>query len=205
MIQGMLWIIGIYGTSMILVHIAHLWKHRRHLPQDRTYLDRTTHQGHGASKPFRNTSERLPNKQKPVHSNSYKTHEAHESDPVLQTHLEEVTLNTKNSYAAQQPLHIQQYVLVSNDNQLQIEWYIRSILFFSWVKGKSIHITVVDEESTDDTLKIIEKLALHYSVDISVLNATRDYRAYMELLTEGNAVIFTLNKCEDHRSIPLFQ
>jgi hypothetical protein len=178
MIQGMLWIIGIYGTSMILVHIAHLWKHRKQRQQDR------------ATHPH-STSERLPNKDKPVHS---KSHEAHEVFPDI-----------KKSYAAQQPLHIQQYVLVSNDNQLQIEWYIRSILFFSWVKGKSIHITVVDEESTDDTLKIIEKLALHYSVDISVLNATRDYRAYMELLTEGNAVIFTLNKCEDHRSIPLFQ
>jgi hypothetical protein len=50
-------------------------------------------------------------------------------------------------------------VLVTFNNQTQIEWYLRSFLWVTWVRGRSIYVTIFDAGSTDETLAIIQKLA----------------------------------------------
>jgi hypothetical protein len=50
-------------------------------------------------------------------------------------------------------------VLVTYNNQTQIEWYLRSFLWVSWVRGRSIYVTVFDAGSTDETVAIVQKLA----------------------------------------------
>jgi hypothetical protein len=49
--------------------------------------------------------------------------------------------------------------LVTLNNQTQIEWYLRSFLWISLLRGRSIYITVFDAGSTDETLAIVAKLA----------------------------------------------
>jgi len=56
------------------------------------------------------------------------------------------------------PVH---YVLVTNNNETQLEWYVRSLLFFSWLKGKPIFLVIADEGSTDGTLAIARILKRH--------------------------------------------
>lgn len=134
MIQGMLWIIGIYGISMSLVHIAHL------LMKQKDRQDQSTH-----------------------------------------------------------------YILISNHNQLQIEWYIRSLLFFSWMRGKTSHITIMDQGSTDETLDIIHKLSLQCRVEIRVLQGIEDIGAYLKIsrlqLFPDNTIVIDLNNEEDLNQI----
>src|SRR5260370_785384 len=48
-------------------------------------------------------------------------------------------------------------VLVTLNNQLQIEWYVRSYLMVSLLRGRLIDLTVFDAGSTDDTLPIVER------------------------------------------------
>lgn len=48
--------------------------------------------------------------------------------------------------------------LITHNNELQIEWYLRSLIFFSWLRGRHIAIAILDEGSTDDTLGIIKRL-----------------------------------------------
>lgn len=55
-------------------------------------------------------------------------------------------------------------VLVTKNNQSSIEWYLRSLFFFSKVRGRVISTTVLDEGSTDDTLRIVRKLAVRHPV-----------------------------------------
>lgn len=55
-------------------------------------------------------------------------------------------------------------VLVTKNNQSSIEWYLRSLFFFSKVRGRTISTTVLDEGSTDDTLDIVRKLSLSHPV-----------------------------------------
>ncbi|MFC5700889.1 hypothetical protein ACFPVX_06325 [Cohnella faecalis] len=51
------------------------------------------------------------------------------------------------------------YVLVAGNHQMQIEWYVRSLQQFSRRTGMDIGITVVLDNSSDDTGKIMERFA----------------------------------------------
>ncbi|OGX61788.1 MAG: hypothetical protein A2189_08340 [Paenibacillus sp. RIFOXYA1_FULL_44_5] len=65
-------------------------------------------------------------------------------------------LYAKSVRQGKQRIH---YVLVTRNNEQQMEWYLRSLLFISWLKGKAVMITIWDEGSVDTTPLIIEKLA----------------------------------------------
>ncbi len=58
------------------------------------------------------------------------------------------------------------YVLYTLNNQLHIEWIIRSLVVCYWLQGKSISITIIDEGSSDDTLAIIGLLSRHHLLDV---------------------------------------
>jgi TM2 domain-containing membrane protein YozV len=73
-------------------------------------------------------------------------------------------------FQQKKPIHV---ALVTLNNQTQIEWYLRSFLWISVLRGRSIYVTVFDAGSTDETLAIIIKLA-----------STRD-NIKMETSTEG--------------------
>jgi hypothetical protein len=62
-----------------------------------------------------------------------------------------------------QPFHV---VLITKNNQSKIEWYVRSLYFFCKLKGRQIDTTVLDEGSTDDTLRIVERLSLKHPMQI---------------------------------------
>ncbi|TVX96118.1 hypothetical protein [Cohnella terricola] len=49
------------------------------------------------------------------------------------------------------------YVLVAGNQQMQIEWYIRALQQFSRRTGTEIGITVVLDQSTDDTGEIMAR------------------------------------------------
>lgn len=51
------------------------------------------------------------------------------------------------------------YVLVAGNHQMQIEWYIRALQQFSRRTGTEIGITVVLDQSSDETGKILEYFA----------------------------------------------
>ncbi|WP_276353578.1 hypothetical protein [Cohnella caldifontis] len=51
------------------------------------------------------------------------------------------------------------YVLVAGNHQLQIEWYLRALRRHSRRTGTDIGITVVLEDSTDETGPILEKFS----------------------------------------------
>ncbi|XEC95369.1 hypothetical protein AB6A23_01965 [Paenibacillus tarimensis] len=53
---------------------------------------------------------------------------------------------------------IRHYVLVGDNHEKQMEWYIRSIRWFSLLSGAPAKITVIDEGATDETPAIVLKL-----------------------------------------------
>lgn len=50
-------------------------------------------------------------------------------------------------------------ILVTHNNQSEIEWYMHSYLFFSWVRGRQSNITVFDDGSSDETPEIISRIS----------------------------------------------
>ncbi|MDF2939317.1 MAG: hypothetical protein K0Q90_4690 [Paenibacillaceae bacterium] len=51
------------------------------------------------------------------------------------------------------------FLLITCNNELQVEWYLRSLLFVSRLRGRKIQIAVSDEGSEDETLAIVRRLA----------------------------------------------
>jgi hypothetical protein len=79
-------------------------------------------------------------------------------------------------------------ILITYNSQMQVEWFLRSLLFFSRIKGREIHITVVDEGSVDETLAIIDRLQWEF-------NFSMNYSA-----NAGSLVDWT-NEAEDNQKI----
>jgi hypothetical protein len=93
-------------------------------------------------------------------------------------------------------------LLVTKNNQNQIEWYIRSLFFFSRVKGYEVTATIFDEGSSDDTRKIIERLSHTYLLD---LRYQTDYEAVDQFLRQHGdpVVIVHLSNRQDLMKIPV--
>jgi hypothetical protein len=58
------------------------------------------------------------------------------------------------------------YILQTRNNGHQVEWYLRSLHFFSWMKGRTIAVTIADEGSTDDTMAIAQRLSQEHHLII---------------------------------------
>lgn len=56
--------------------------------------------------------------------------------------------------------------LITYNNQTQVEWFIRSLQFFSKLKGRDIQMIIADQGSTDETLAIAERLRVTYQIEI---------------------------------------
>ncbi|MBU7317590.1 hypothetical protein [Paenibacillus oleatilyticus] len=87
------------------------------------------------------------------------------------------------------------YVLQTYNNQLQVEWYLRSLYFFSWMKGKAISVTLADEGSTDDTLAIARRLSLEHQLSICTI-AERDLEEWVLKHADEQVVVVRLNQNE---------
>lgn len=51
------------------------------------------------------------------------------------------------------------YVLVADDRQNNMEWYMRSLFSFSRRMGKDVRLTIIDRGASEETLAIVERLA----------------------------------------------
>lgn len=95
------------------------------------------------------------------------------------------------------------YLLITGDHQHQIEWIIRSLLFYAWIKGKDIRITVLDEGSSDDTTEIVRRFATTRE-GVQLLPADADGYARFERLRD-QATVIRLNGLDQEQNVYLFQ
>lgn len=94
-------------------------------------------------------------------------------------------------------------LLVTKNNQNQIEWYIRSLFFFSGLKGYEVSATIYDEGSSDDTRQIIERLSHTHMLDLCY---ETEYDAAQQFIDqhEGEAVVVVhLSNREEMVKIPV--
>jgi hypothetical protein len=97
------------------------------------------------------------------------------------------------------------YVLITRDNQLQIEWYIRSLSFFALLKGTAISVYVRDEGSTDDTLKIVERMAASSHIDLEAFPADMTIDEFLVRHERDPIVMVRLSPGQGRVRLPLVQ
>ncbi|MGG3309107.1 hypothetical protein ABES58_24505 [Paenibacillus lautus] len=54
------------------------------------------------------------------------------------------------------------YVLITSNHERQVEWYLRALSWYALLSGTRVRVTVLDDQSYDDTLKIVQRL-IHLS------------------------------------------
>lgn len=100
---------------------------------------------------------------------------------------------------------VKHYVLITHNNQLHIEWYMRSLILFSWLKGKEIKVTVMDEGSSDDTVAIVEKMARKRNAALTLYTTPQNLEQYVHSCSDEEIIVLELNKTDDLMKIPLLQ
>jgi hypothetical protein len=97
------------------------------------------------------------------------------------------------------------YILVTRDNQLQIEWYIRSLSFFALLKGTAVSVFVRDEGSTDDTLKIVERMITSSHVELEEFPAGMTIDEFLVRHERDPIVMVRLSSGQRSLRLPLVQ
>jgi hypothetical protein len=133
MMWGMLWIFGIYGAAVAILHMMYAIHRNRNLKQKTTY-----------------------------------------------------------------------FALVTHNHEAQIEWYLRSLIFFSWLRGRPVSITVFDEESTDGTVDIVERFA-EGREHVEIRIAEGSLETYLEGHQGDDVVLHRLNRLGKGEGLPVLQ
>lgn len=81
--------------------------------------------------------------------------------------------------------------LVTMNNETQIEGYLRTFLWISAIRGRSIYVTVFDSGSTDETLTIVTKFALERD-NIKIETSTEGMSDYMITHSEDTVLVLQL-------------
>jgi hypothetical protein len=93
------------------------------------------------------------------------------------------------------PIHL---VLVTSNNQSQIEWYLGSFIFFSWLRGRTSQITVFDDSSTDDTRIILHTVALGRG-EITIYDTVDGLDAFLLEHEEDSILLLRLDRMDFHK------
>lgn len=94
-------------------------------------------------------------------------------------------------------------LLVTKNNQNQIEWYIRSLFFFSRMKGSEVRVTIFDEGSSDDTIQIIERLSHTHLIELHRQTDADSVDQYLRLHENEPMIVVHLSNREDLVEIPI--
>jgi mevalonate kinase len=95
-------------------------------------------------------------------------------------------------------------LLITQNNASHIEWYIRSLFFFSRVKGRELAVTVLDEGSMDDTVRIIERLSHSHKLDVELGVSEQSLDQYLQALQEENVMVVNISNRDEMISVPVF-
>lgn len=133
MIWGLLWIIGIYGATVAILHCIHAWYNGRTAKPTTTY-----------------------------------------------------------------------FALMTHNNETQIEWYLRTLVFFSWMRGRQISIVVFDEGSTDETLTIIRRFAAERG-NVEIRVSSDSLEEFLEAHQDEAVVVHRVNGLGKDEALPVLQ
>lgn len=60
------------------------------------------------------------------------------------------------------------YVLITSNHERQVEWYLRALSLYALLSGTRVCVTVLDDRSVDDTVRIVHRLANLSGIELNV-------------------------------------
>jgi hypothetical protein len=95
-------------------------------------------------------------------------------------------------------------LLITKNNQDQIEWYIRSMFFFSRLRGRDLTATILDEGSTDETIQIIERLSHKHQMNVERSSPGQSLDETLRMYGNDPVILVNLSSTDKMSMLPLF-
>lgn len=93
-------------------------------------------------------------------------------------------------------------VLVTRNNQAEIEWYLYAYLFVSWLRGRETTVTVFDDGSTDDTWTILRRIA-ERNPQVKLHSSTAGMETFLRDHSDEALLVLHLERRELNPKMPL--
>ncbi|CAM3526257.1 hypothetical protein [Marinicrinis lubricantis] len=95
------------------------------------------------------------------------------------------------------------YILWVKDKQLQMEWILRSIQMWHWMRGRQFIVTIVSEDASRETMDIAAKLLHRWGIEHRMIQPEL---ALVETLMreDEHTVEIHLEPVEDLKRLQLF-
>lgn len=89
-------------------------------------------------------------------------------------------------------------VLITHNQQHQVEWVLRSLLFCNWLKGRHIELIVIDTGSSDLTMRIVSRLAERTPFYWQIAQTEAELQQALASFGEHAQIIdLSLHNCKD--------
>lgn len=62
------------------------------------------------------------------------------------------------------------YVLITSNHELWVEWVVRALAGYSCLLNRPLHLSVIDDQSGDHTLGILERLGRKGRFELSIIS-----------------------------------
>lgn len=60
------------------------------------------------------------------------------------------------------------YIIITSNHERQVEWILRALSLYALLRGTRVRVTVLDDRSNDNTLRIVNRLADLSGIELSV-------------------------------------
>ncbi|ANE46705.1 hypothetical protein SY83_10945 [Paenibacillus swuensis] len=95
------------------------------------------------------------------------------------------------------------YIIITYNNQQQLEWVMGSLFLCSLLKGEEIKVTIRDEGSTDDTVPIAWRLAAKRFGGLTVEEASTTASISEVHSADEEVIVVDVNQAGELAKLPL--
>ncbi|WP_028543952.1 hypothetical protein [Paenibacillus taiwanensis] len=114
-----------------------------------------------------------------------------------------------NKLRGDKPVPWMHVIVATHNDERHMEWIVRAYCWFAWLKGRRLHLTMVDSGSIDATIDIVWRIARRYDVTCDMMNVS-SVKEQMEVVAllekkrqvEELQVVLYLKRKEDWRKVP---
>ncbi|MDQ0492644.1 MULTISPECIES: hypothetical protein [Paenibacillus] len=78
--------------------------------------------------------------------------------------------NGEDAHALSPEHRATRYIVITSNDGDRVEWVMRSLSILAWLHRRPLHVTVLDDESMDDTLPILTRMVRYSHMEISVIS-----------------------------------
>lgn len=97
------------------------------------------------------------------------------------------------------------WIVITRNHQHHIEWILRSLLIVYWLKGRGLRVIVIDRNSHDQTLSIVERLSATCPLQFSVVYSSTELEKVLSNYTNLNEVhVLDLEHTDPRRVLPQY-